>query len=177
MEIKKSVFYAMIAFVVIALFGMVAAFSSGPASANGNVNSLNTNVAVANGVSGNSNGEVQNVKLSYENYEYKLSPSTLKQGVPVRMEVDLNTVTGCMRSVVINSFGVRQTVREGDNIIEFTPDKSGTFNIVCSMNMGRGTFNVAQDSGKIAEYKEAAPIADAGSCGGSAGGCGGGCGG
>lgn len=85
---------------------------------------------------------VQNVELSFKNYEYQLNPSTLERGVPVRMEVDLSSVTGCMRDVVIPAFGVRKLVGPGNNIIEFVPDKSGTFNIACSMNMGRGTFIV-----------------------------------
>ena len=87
-------------------------------------------------------GEVQNVALGFKNYEYQLSPSTLKVGVPVRMEVDMTTVSGCMTSVVIPEFNVRKTVSVGDNIITFTPDRAGTFDITCSMNMGRGTFTV-----------------------------------
>jgi uncharacterized protein len=87
-------------------------------------------------------GSVQNVGLSFQNYEYILSPSTLKVGVPVRMEVDLATVSGCMTTVVIPAFNVQKTVGAGDNIITFTPDKVGTFGITCSMNMGRGTFTV-----------------------------------
>lgn len=123
----------------------------------------------------------QEILLTFENYEYQLSPSTLVKDVPVRMEVDLNSVYGCMRDVVISAFDVRKYVREGDNIIEFTPDKTGTFNIACSMNMGRGTFKVAEADGSANDYTEtqAAPSAGiGGSCGGGQGGAGGcGCGG
>jgi len=52
----------------------------------------------------------------------------------------MSTVVGCSRDIVISSFGVRKAVSPGDNIIEFTPDKTGTINIACSMNMYRGTF-------------------------------------
>jgi plastocyanin domain-containing protein len=44
--------------------------------------------------------------------------------------------------VVISSFGVRKYLKEGDNIITFTPTQTGTINIACSMNMYRGTFTV-----------------------------------
>ncbi|MGV8172398.1 MAG: hypothetical protein ACP5OA_06930 [Candidatus Woesearchaeota archaeon] len=87
-------------------------------------------------------GEVQNVKLSVSGGTYILTPSVLKKDIPVRLEADLSTVRGCSRDVVISTFGVRKYVKEGDNIITFTPTKSGTINIACSMNMYRGTFTV-----------------------------------
>lgn len=120
-------------------------------------------------------GDYQEVKLSMIGSTYKLEPSVLKKDVPVRMEVDLNTVSGCMRGVVIPSFGVNQYVSTGDNIIEFTPTKSGTFNIACTMNMGRGNFDVVDSDGTKTDYVEAAPaVAEGGSCGGSGScGCGG----
>jgi uncharacterized protein len=115
----------------------------------------------------------QVVKLKYENYQYQLYPNVMKKGVPVRMEVDLNTVTGCMVAVRIPSFSVAKTVSQGDNIITFTPDKTGTFNIACSMGMGRNTFSVVDDNGQPSSYVETAPAqAAGGSCGANGGGCG-----
>ncbi|MEM4260136.1 MAG: cupredoxin domain-containing protein [Candidatus Woesearchaeota archaeon] len=92
-------------------------------------------------------GEVQNVGLSMANGYYVINPSILKVGVPVRMEVDMNTVVGCARDFTIPAFGVRKYVIEGDNIIKFTPTKTGTFNIVCSMNMYKGSFIVVTADG------------------------------
>lgn len=168
---KKSHLMIVAAILVIGLFGVFSVVAQGKSPTNND--GVTQNTVKAKSVN---NGEFQEVKLTFKNYQYQLEPSTLIKDVPVRMEVDLDTVDGCMRDVVISSFGVRQYVKPGDNIIEFTPDKSGTFNIACSMNMGRGTFRVAESSGKVAEYQEAAPVGGAGSCGGgSAGGCG--CGG
>ncbi|HIH37771.1 cupredoxin domain-containing protein [Candidatus Woesearchaeota archaeon] len=118
---------------------------------------------------------MQEVTLSYSKYGYVMTPSTLQPGVPVRMTVDTNTVTGCMRSVTIPSFGVRKSVSPGDNIIEFIPDKSGTFQVVCSMGMGRGSFTVANGAGVIQAAPEPVITGQGGSCGASGGGCG--CGG
>lgn len=116
---------------------------------------------------------VQNVKLRYSTYGYILEPSELKMNVPVRMEVDMSTVYGCMRSIVIPAFNVRKTVSESDNIIEFTPDKAGTFNIVCSMNMGRGKFTVVSEDGSKSNFVEKDSASVPGVCGGSQGcGCG-----
>lgn len=124
-----------ILFACVIVFGLVALAVTGVPLRPGSSPTDGTVVNVAA-------GDMQDVLLRFENYEYVLSPSTLKAGVPVRMEVDLDSVYGCMKSVVIPVFNVRKTVSAGDNIITFTPDKKGTFNIACSMNMGRGTFTV-----------------------------------
>ena len=87
---------------------------------------------------------VQVVKLSFDDKGYVVTPSTVTKGVPVKMEVDLDTVKGCMRTVVIDAFNVKQTVKDGATTIEFTPTKSGPIQIVCGMNMGKGQFTVAE---------------------------------
>jgi plastocyanin domain-containing protein len=86
--------------------------------------------------------KVQVVKLSFDDKGYVVTPSTVTRGVPVRMEVDLATVKGCMRTVVIEAFKVKQTVKEGATTVEFTPTRSGKIDVVCGMNMGKGWFTV-----------------------------------
>jgi len=86
----------------------------------------------------------QIVKLSFDDKGYVVTPSRVTKGVPVRMEVDLATVKGCMRTVVIAAFDVKKTVKEGDTTITFTPTKTGEIQIVCGMNMGKGSFTVAE---------------------------------
>jgi plastocyanin domain-containing protein len=88
--------------------------------------------------------KVQVVKLSFDEKGYVVTPSTVTKGVPVKMEVDLATVKGCMRTVVIDAFNVKQTVKEGATTIEFTPSKTGPIQIVCGMNMGKGQFTVTE---------------------------------
>lgn len=86
--------------------------------------------------------KAQVVKLTFDDNGYVVTPSTVTKGVPVRMDVDLGTVKGCMRTVVINAFNVKQTVKEGATTITFTPTKSGKIEIICGMNMGKGSFTV-----------------------------------
>lgn len=90
----------------------------------------------------NPSGNVQIVKLSVEGGRYILSPSEFKKNVPVRIEADISKMPGCSKSIVISAFNIRKIVSQTDNTIEFTPTKTGTFNIACSMNMYRGTFTV-----------------------------------
>ncbi len=158
--IRYLAFTIVVAIVVFSFMGIANGESIGSAS---------ETVYVKNTVS--TNGEVQKATLSMQNWVYEID-KPLKTGIPVELEVDLSTVSGCMKDVVISEFGVRKYVKEGDNVITFTPDKSGTFNVACSMNMGRGTFVVEEADGKISDYVEtivaAAPAG--GSCGASTGG-------
>jgi len=93
-------------------------------------------------------GKVQLVKLSFDDKGYVMTPSTVTKNVPVKMEVDLDTVKGCMRTVVIGAFNVKQTVKAGATTIEFTPTKSGPIEIICGMNMGKGQFTVVEPATK-----------------------------
>ncbi len=179
METKKIIL--ILAAIIIGTVILVSArnISQGTSSINtANQNSLvqaigNQNSAeIATVVNG-----IQNVRLIVDNKgDYVLQPSTLLKGVPVKMEVDLSTVIGCARSIVIPSFNVIKNVRTGDNIIEFTPDKTGTFSIHCSMNMYIGSFSVVDGAGKKSDYVETLPEKEVGTCGISVGG-GCGCGG
>lgn len=90
--------------------------------------------------------KIQLVKLSFDDKGYVMTPSTVTKGIPVRMDVDLGTVKGCMRTVVIGAFDVRQTVKEGSTVIEFTPTRTGEIEIVCGMKMGKGAFTVVDPS-------------------------------
>ncbi len=124
-----------------------------------------------------SSANAQIVKISVDNLgNYVLSPNTLTKGVPVRLEADMSKMPGCSKSIVIREFNVRKTFSSSDNVVEFTPTKSGTFWITCSMNMYQGQFTVVDDSGTKPSYVESVPTSG-GSCGaGGSGGCGG-CGG
>ena len=163
--------------------------SGSPVGSSTVVPSASSNVAVTQ--SADIRDGKQYITLSMSSgSRYVLTPSALVAGVPVVMTVDLNTVNGCMRGVVIPAFNVNKYVSTGDNVIEFTPTKAGTYGIQCSMNMGRGAFTVVASSAAVASTPTPVVAASAGgSCGGSAnpsgspansggscGGSGGGCG-
>jgi plastocyanin domain-containing protein len=86
--------------------------------------------------------KVQTVKLSVVDNAYVVTPSKVTKGVRVKMEADPATVKGCAGTVVISAFGIKKTIKKDDATIEFTPDKSGTIEIACGMNMVKGTLKV-----------------------------------
>jgi plastocyanin domain-containing protein len=157
---KKNGFYLIGVILIVIVGAAFLFFNSGNALSSGNVESQ----------------EVQVVKLSVQSGNYVLEPSELKQGIRVRLEADMTRMPGCSKSIVIPAFGVSKTFTTTDNAVEFVPDKAGTFNIACSMNMYRGTFTVLDETGKKSDYVEQKlSTASTGSCGDSGGGCG--CGG
>lgn len=132
---------------------------------------LGSGKAILSGDGLDPNKEVQVVKLSVENGQYIMSPSEIKKGIPVRIEADMSKMPGCSKSIVISSFNVKKTFNSESNTVEFIPDKAGTFNIACSMNMYQGKFTVLENDGSKSAYVEQAPAGG----GASGGGCG--CGG
>lgn len=54
--------------------------------------------------------------------------------------MDPFTVKGCAGTVVISAFGVKKTIKKEDATIEFIPDKTGTIEIACGMNMVKGAL-------------------------------------
>ena len=79
----------------------------------------------------------------------KLNPSrypeiTVKKGVPVHWEIEASedSLNGCNYKMIFPDFGFQYQMGYGTNVIEFTPEKSGTFQYTCWMGMVRGTVTV-----------------------------------
>jgi plastocyanin len=178
---SEKIFWALAALVMVGVFAFLISGSFvGPVNAAQQNLQLGAQAGNAQALGGGSalaavNDGVQEVALSVQGGTYYPNPVRVKKGVPVRLVADMNSMRGCSRSIVIPDFGVSKTVGAGDNAIEFTPDKSGTFSFSCSMGMYRGTIVVEEADGSVAAFTGSAPKAAAGSCGAGGGGCG--CGG
>ncbi len=145
------------------------------ASLVGSNSTVNNNAAaISSGTLATVTNGVQTVQLSVKGTNYYPNPIRVKIGIPVQLVADINNMPGCSKSIVIPEFGVRKSVSTSDNIIEFTPNKSGTFQFSCSMGMYHGQIIVENADGSVAAYTGSAPISS-GTCGGPSGGCG--CGG
>ncbi len=74
-------------------------------------------------------------------------PSTLyvKKGMPVRIHYSADEYAGCGREVIFPEYKIRKLApSNGEALIEFTPQKIGTFPFHCSMQMFRGTIEVIE---------------------------------
>jgi sulfite exporter TauE/SafE/copper chaperone CopZ len=81
--------------------------------------------------------------LSYDNYQDMI----VQKDIPVKMiiHVDKKHLTGCNHELIINAFHIKQELKEGENVIEFTPTKEETITYTCSMNMIKNTIKVIDD--------------------------------
>lgn len=74
---------------------------------------------------------------------------TVKAGVPVRWIIDVpkGALNGCNYRMVLRAYGISHTFSEGENVIEFTPEETGTVTYTCWMGMIRGKIFVTDESG------------------------------
>ncbi|MDR1978377.1 MAG: sulfite exporter TauE/SafE family protein [Synergistaceae bacterium] len=95
-------------------------------------------------------GGVQVVETELASGRY--APITVQAGIPVRWTIHANpgTLNGCNNRIIIPEYGRMQKKLElGDNVVEFTPTRSGTFLYTCWMGMIRGKITVLDKSGEV----------------------------
>ncbi len=86
---------------------------------------------------------IQDVTIDILKNGYSPSASTLKVGVPVRLSLRTNNLRSCTRVFSIPDYRIVKTLPEtGEDIIEFTPTKTGRLAYTCGMGMFSGNFNV-----------------------------------
>lgn len=91
-------------------------------------------------------GDIQLIKTTYTSAN-DIVPNqfTVKVNQPVRMEIEVkDDGFGCMGSMVVPAFDTPiKMLKKGETIVyEFTPTKTGTFDIACAMGVPRGTITV-----------------------------------
>ncbi len=75
--------------------------------------------------------------------DYVPSRFTVKAGMPVEWQIDSSQAVGCAQVLVMSEFGVRERLLPNKvNIINFTPEKKGTYKFTCNMGMTSGAFIV-----------------------------------
>ena len=155
-------------------------FVASPVEARDNNVSIDPNVSLENGV--------QVVHMVEYNRGYSPNKFSIKKGVPVKWIIDAQAAYSCASFLMLPSLGIQKNLRAGENIIEFTPTKTGRLAFSCSMGMYTGAFDVYDDETRASSKSIAsqAPVATARSSSpsgstcslnksGSSGGCG--CGG
>lgn len=82
------------------------------------------------------------------NLEYFGYPAlTVQKGVPVRWVItaDAKNLNACNNEIVIPDLSITKKLVAGENVIEFTPDKSGILEYSCWMGMINSTIAVVED--------------------------------
>lgn len=89
--------------------------------------------------------DYQYVKTTFTNGNYK--PIVVEEGVPVIWEIEIakEDINGCNYQMIIPDYYITYTLKPGTNIIEFTPNKSGTISYYCYMRMIRSQISVVDE--------------------------------
>jgi len=76
---------------------------------------------------------------------------TVRQGVPVKWIITAppGSINGCNNRFLVREYGIEYTFKQGENIIEFTPNKTGTFSYSCWMGMIRSSITVVASKGPL----------------------------
>lgn len=72
---------------------------------------------------------------------------TVQVGTPVKWTINApnGSINGCNNRINIQEYGITNySFKQGDNVIEFTPDKTGKFSYSCWMGMIRGSIIVTE---------------------------------
>lgn len=122
--------------------------------------------AVANDPNVTIEKNVQVVRMKETNRGYEPNKFTIKKDMPVKWIITAEAPYSCAASLVVPKLGIRQNLRSGENIIEFTPKEAGVIKFSCSMGMYTGVFNVVDGKGRSTVDSNVASAAteDDGSC-------------
>jgi sulfite exporter TauE/SafE/plastocyanin domain-containing protein len=72
---------------------------------------------------------------------------TVEAGIPVKWTINApnGSINGCNNRINIGEYGISNySFQQGDNVIEFTPAKTGRFQYSCWMGMIRGSITVTE---------------------------------
>ena len=69
---------------------------------------------------------------------------TVKAWEPVKWEINVpeGSINGCNYRMILQDFGMDHTFENGENVIEFIPEKEGVYTYSCWMGMITGTIYV-----------------------------------
>jgi sulfite exporter TauE/SafE len=86
---------------------------------------------------------VQEVTVEAGNWGYTATATKLKVGIPVRLTITTHNTWSCSRAFVIPGIQYYKILPEtGSEVVEFTPERTGSFTYTCSMGMYTGVFTV-----------------------------------
>ena len=129
----------------------IASVSAGSAASSDGTVVINDNAVTGTGAASTdasaagepkTTGGVQIVKGEVQSSAYPAI--TVKKGIPVQfnLHVDAGNLNGCNGTVIIPEFNIQKDLQPGDNVIEFTPQKSGQIGYTCWMGMISSTITV-----------------------------------
>jgi plastocyanin domain-containing protein len=78
-------------------------------------------------------------------------PIRVRLGLPVKWTLNMSeeALTACNNAIYIPEYDMEIALHQGDNLIEFTPEKSGRYLFSCWMGMTYGSITVERADGTV----------------------------
>ncbi|MDO8512964.1 MAG: sulfite exporter TauE/SafE family protein [bacterium] len=111
-------------------------------------------IADANDPNVNIENGIQVIRMTQNTNGYSPSNFTIKADIPSRWIIDGRDPTSCSSAIISSKFGIRKILKQGKNVIEFTPKETGEATFSCLMGMYRGQFTIIENSSKYAKESE-----------------------
>lgn len=94
-------------------------------------------------------GGVQVVRIELKSNSY--DSIVVQKGIPVKfiINAEASKLNGCNDAIIIPKYNVKKGLMPGENIIEFTPQETGTIPYSCWMGMIRSSIEVVEDLGLV----------------------------
>ncbi|HYF81511.1 MAG TPA: sulfite exporter TauE/SafE family protein [Clostridia bacterium] len=99
----------------------------------------------------------QVINTSANSNGYEPNYFILEKGRPVNWVITGDSVNSCNSEIVIPKLNISQKIKEGYNIIKFTPEETGELGFSCWMGMLDGKFIVVDDINNIPDDIDATP--------------------
>ena len=130
----NTMFLLMVVAVVLIFAFLANSFMAAGNNANGNSGTLTGQVA--NGIAQNQQPSNDVYIKALNSFSYDPQQVTVNKGQPVKIHFTAEPNVGCGRQLVIYGLGLNAVSKNGEEqIIEFTPQKEGTFEYNCGMRM------------------------------------------
>lgn len=87
--------------------------------------------------------KVQSASVELTDQGYQPASLKLRRGVPARVTFTRKVSATCATEIMIPDYAIRRALPLNEPVVvEFTPNKAGTFDFACGMGMLRGTMMV-----------------------------------
>jgi uncharacterized protein len=107
---------------------------------------------------------IQVINMDMDTKGYHPNSFVTKKGVPVKWNINVTELIPCNNEIILSGYNIDEKLKSGMNIIEFTPDKDGTFQFTCGMGMLHGNFIVTESGTASQEQVKAKPPSSGATC-------------
>ena len=110
--------------------------------------------SVRNKITGSNNNSiisngVQEINMVINGTDWNPKVFVLKKDIPVKWTIDAKKLP-CATEIYVNDYKLDIKLKEGINVVNFTPDKLGTVKWTCWMGMIAGNF-IVTDNGEASQ--------------------------